>query len=105
MIVITIFAFIIPKKRILNIKLQTKVIINSATISYQTIGYGYESPIKTMSFSKIKKIVDYGDWYDIIFKHGGIYNSWVCQKNLIVEGKIEDFEKLFKNKIIKDTHV
>ena len=48
----------------------------------------------------IKKIEDYGDWYYIRFKFD-ITASVVCQKNLIVEGTIEDFEKLFADKIIR----
>lgn len=50
--------------------------------------------------SSIKKIYDYGDWYYIRFKFDPS-NYLVCQKDLIVKGTIGEFEKIFKDKIIK----
>ena len=43
------------------------------------------------------------DCYYIIY--GDMDNSIVCQKNLLVEGSIEEFEELFRGKIIKDKKV
>lgn len=53
-----------------------------------------EKPIK-----KIKKVLDEGDCYYLIF--ADINNCIICQKNLLMKGTIEDFENLFKQKIIK----
>lgn len=49
----------------------------------------------------IKEIIDWGGWYE--FKFYGRYGSWffICQKDLIVEGTIEEFEKLFEDKIVR----
>lgn len=99
LLVITSFAFYVPKKKLLNLNIPTRVIISGDTIS--TLALGGKSPIKTVSLSKIKKIIDAGDWYEIIFKHGNICNSWVCQKDLIVEGTIDEFEQLFHDKIVR----
>lgn len=48
---------------------------------------------------KIKKVLDAGDCYYIIY--GDISNCIVCQKNLIKEGTIEEFETLFPEKIVR----
>lgn len=52
---------------------------------------------------KVKKVIDVGDWYYIIFKFGDIGNSWVCQKDLLTKGTIDDFEKIFDGKIVRKT--
>lgn len=49
------------------------------------------------SIKKIKKVLDYGDVYYIIY--GDMNNSIVCQKDLLVQGSIEEFKVLFKDKI------
>lgn len=51
-----------------------------------------QKPIK-----KIKKILDEGDCYYVIYSD--LDNCIVCQKNLLIEGTIEEFEKIFQNKI------
>ncbi len=58
-----------------------------------------KKPVKKL-VSKIKKIVDYGDWYLVCFK-GDITNIIALQKNHIMNKKIEDFESTFKNKIVQ----
>ena len=56
--------------------------------------------VKTIPFSQIKKVKDEGNFYVIIF--GGYSNGIVCQKDLIVEGSIQEFEKLFEGKIVRN---
>ena len=58
-----------------------------------------QKPVKKL-ISKIKKIVDYGDWYLLCFK-GDITNIFALQKNHIMNTKIEDFESTFKDKIVQ----
>ena len=53
-----------------------------------------EKPIK-----KIKKVLDYEDVYYVIYSD--MDNSIVCQKDLLIEGTIEEFEALFQGKIIR----
>ncbi len=43
----------------------------------------------------IKKIVDYGTYYYIFFKWPKKSYRFLCQKNLLLNGTIEDFEKRF----------
>lgn len=53
-----------------------------------------QKPIK-----KIKKVLDDKDCYYVIY--GDMNNSIVCQKDLLTEGSIEEFEALFQGKIIR----
>ncbi len=66
----------------------------SITLERKVGGY-----IKTIE--DVKEIVDYGEFYHIAFYFTkGIGNAF-CQKDLIVKGSIEEFEKCFEGKIIK----
>ena len=53
------------------------------------------------SLSSIKCIEDYGDWYYFVFNYESRDPYFVCQKDLLSIGEIEEFEKLFDDKIIK----
>ena len=61
-------------------------------------GY-YITDIKPIS--EVVKVVDFGEWYCVFFSSRHLVTHYVCQKNLIVKGTIEDFEKLFKGKIVR----
>lgn len=69
------------------------------TIGNGTVSHSYfktEKPVES-----VKKVIDVGEFYYLIFKHGDIGNSWVCQKDLLTEGTPDDFEKLFEGKIVR----
>ena len=51
-------------------------------------------------FSDIKNIIDYGDWYTVLFFFGSKDISFVIQKDLITQGTLEEFERLFEDKIL-----
>lgn len=55
--------------------------------------------IQKKPLNKVKKVIDSGDWYYVVFKWGNISNAFVCQKDLLREGTIEQFESLFEGKI------
>ena len=61
-------------------------------------GYG---GVQKKALSKVKKVIDVGDWYYIIFRLGDISTSFVCQKDLLREGTLEAFEALFEGKIVR----
>ena len=94
--------FLMPKKRIENIKINSKIIINKNIVSmfYSTNFHTNRLPINK-HIQKIKKIYDYGICYCIIFNFGDITNAWVCEKKLISKGSITEFENIFKDKIIR----
>lgn len=51
----------------------------------------------------IKKIIDTGDCYRIIFTFPNKSVYCLCQKDLIVEGSIEEFEERFADYIVRKT--
>ena len=51
------------------------------------------------SIDEITHIIDYGEWYNIFFRKRN--EHFVCQKDLIFKGSLEDFETLFEGKITK----
>ena len=53
------------------------------------------------SIDRVKSVIDYGEWYQIEFSFPGKSQRFICQKDLITQGTIEDFEKLFADKIIR----
>ncbi len=53
------------------------------------------------SVELVKKIYDYGEFYFISFYFGKISCYFICQKSLLTQGTIEDFEKLFDGKIVR----
>ena len=53
------------------------------------------------NINDIKKIVDYGDWYKIYFYFPHKSNAFICQKDLITQGTIEEFEEMFAGYIVK----
>ena len=49
--------------------------------------------------SSVSKVLDYGEWYYLKFYFSDRDLYFVCQKSLITQGTLEDFEALFKDKI------
>lgn len=100
--VIVIFIFILylvlPIHRI-KFGWDTIVKIGNNEIEEILIHSNYSSHVyKT---SKVKKIYDNGSYYYICFNRWDISKGIVCQRNLIIEGTIEEFEKLFEGKIVR----
>ena len=57
---------------------------------------GKQSTFK-IEMERIRKVIDYGEWYAIIFR--GISNAVICQKELLIEGTLEEFETAFQGKL------
>lgn len=55
--------------------------------------------VTTKPLKKIKKVVDYGGYYLLLVTRWDASNSIICQKDLLVEGSIEEFESIFAGKI------
>lgn len=90
-----------PKKVVLRFRLSPHIVITEKDLSLELWSNG-EKVWRTRKLSKVKKVLDCGEVYYIIFKFGDITNSWICQKNNIISGTIEEFESLFQSKIIKE---
>ena len=51
------------------------------------------------AFSLVDEVWDWGEWYEI--RANGSFGHFFCQKDLLVQGTLEEFEALFADKIIK----
>lgn len=54
----------------------------------------------TRSVDDVKKIVDHGDFYEVCFRLGRASQNFICQKNLLTKGTLEEFDDLFREKIL-----
>lgn len=90
-----------PKKVALRIRIAPHVIITDNEVMLEVWDNGKLIWWKK-NLSKVKKVLDCGELYYIILKHGGISTSWICQKSNIVNGTIEEFETIFESKIVKE---
>ena len=48
-----------------------------------------------------KTLRDFGEYYEIVFPFGKVSDKFVCQKNLLTKGTLEEFEALFAGKLIR----
>ena len=55
----------------------------------------------TKKISDVKIVRDYGEFYELVFPFGKISEKYICQKDLLTKGTIEEFEQLFGEKLIK----
>ncbi len=87
----------IPKSKKEKIKyLPNRIYIEEGYIICQT-----QIQAQIRKLEDVKKVVDYGEWYFLSFPLGKISGNFICQKDLLTKSSLEDFEALFKNKIIK----
>ena len=73
----------------------TTVLIDGTTITSASKKFCHTRPL-----SDVKKVIDRGEWYDIVLKFPR-NSRFVCQKDLITEGTLADFESLFADKIVR----
>ena len=53
--------------------------------------------------SSVKKVEDYEDWYYFYFYFSDRDWYFVCQKNLLTQGNLDEFEALFDGKLVCKT--
>lgn len=51
--------------------------------------------------SDVKHVYDFKEFYEIVFPFGKMSEKFICQKNLLTKGSLNEFERLFKGKIQK----
>ncbi len=54
---------------------------------------------ESRSISDVKKVRDFGKFYELVFPFGKSSEKFICQKVLLVKGSLEEFEALFPNKL------
>lgn len=50
---------------------------------------------------EVKEVRDYGEYYALVFPFWKLSEKFVCQKDLLTQGSLEEFEALFEGKIVK----
>ena len=97
-LVVIVAIFISSKTQKIKIEWDFDIIIENEMITincrHQINGIIATKPIK-----KIKKVVDFGEYYYLYVCRWDASNGIICQKDLLIEGSLEEFEKLFEGKI------
>lgn len=98
-IIVFIVIFILTNRKTkIKIEWDFDIIIENEMITincrHQINGIIATKPIK-----KIKKVVDFGEYYYLYVCRWDASNGIICQKDLLIEGSLEEFEKLFEGKI------
>lgn len=57
--------------------------------------------IQSFKTSQVKKVIDYGRYYYLFLYKFDPSKGIVCQKSLLINGTIEEFEELFEGKIVR----
>lgn len=69
-------------------------------IDEEIITMEFDEKYSERKICDVKRIIDYGEFYVVDFYFPGVLFV-VCQKNLITEGTLDEFECFFDVKIIK----
>ena len=64
-----------------------------------TIVHKCEKMERFHMINSVKTVIDYGAWYHFVFYFKDRDMYFVCQKSLLTQGTLEEFEALFEGKI------
>ena len=95
---IAMFAPYLQKKKTLSLLIPKKISIDEENIYYDLEKISEYKPLYS-----VKRVFDYGDLYLIKFYFPRV-SGYVCEKSLIKQGSIEEFEKIFEGKIERKKH-
>ena len=98
---IAIFIFCLPCIAIKK-QLPVKIEIEGDYVSCVFSDSNLYGKTRYSNIKYIKKVIDYGDYYYISFLYPHKIIGCVCQKDLMVQGTIEEFEDLFENYIVRE---
>ena len=90
-------AIVIPSSKDLN----KTVIPKDTTIEDGQITVHCIKFEECMPVERVTKVFDLGEWYHISFGIIRDQGRMVCQKDLMVQGTIQEFEALFEGKIVR----
>lgn len=77
------------------------VLIDTDEQTLETMGEA-EACYKCHKIEDVKRVLDKGTFYAIIFYRPNLDRRFICQKDYIVQGTIEEFEQLFEGKIVRE---
>ena len=69
----------------------------------ETITCVSETYTEVAHINDVSKVVDHGDFYQLVFPYGKKTNKFICQKDLLTRGSLAEFEALFIGKIERKT--
>ncbi len=96
LVLIVALAGVKPDKKTYKSIFPNRVMIEDEFLSSES-----EEFSETRTIYQITQVIDYGDWYKIYFSSPNKSQRFVCQKNLLRQGTIEEFEVLFYDKLVK----
>lgn len=92
-IILVALAVMLPKVLIKK----EKIIPKRVYIDNDVIVSESNSSAESRFIETVKEVRDYGEYYELIFV--GYSIPFICQKNLLTQGSIDEFEALFAEKI------
>jgi len=96
-VVLTIAMFVPPQSK----KTMKQYTPRNICLREEYITCVTDKGVESKLIEKAKRVYDYGEFYEIDFPIGNFSPNFICQKNLLVVGTLEEFEKKFKDKIIR----
>ena len=78
-----------------------KLLVSNIVIENDTIERIGVEGYRILNLQDIKEVRDMGTFYAIIFYFPNRDRTFICQKDLIEEGTIEEFEHIFEDKIVR----
>lgn len=81
-------------------KTRKKMITKRIIIRDDLITATTDTQSLTKNLSDVKQVKEYLDFYAIIFRFGNLSNTFICQKDLLVKGTLDEFDELFIEKLV-----
>ena len=69
------------------------------TVVEDEVIYEHETVYNSYAISEVEEVIEYEEYYHILFNN--FNKNYVCQKDLLTKGTIEEFEALFEGKITR----
>ena len=69
------------------------------TVGEDEVIYEHESVYNSYAINEVEEVIEYEEYYHILFNN--FNKNYVCQKDLLTKGTIEEFEALFEGKITR----
>lgn len=95
------FAILYMLPRIQTKKEKEKITPRRVYIENDIIICQSNALVESRTIQDVKEVRDYGDFYYLEFPFGKYSYRFVCQKDLLTQGTLADFESMFQGKIKK----
>lgn len=100
-IIICSFIFVVYFKRWDNpLNRNYNLLISNIVIENGTIERSGVDGYRILNLQDVKEVRDMGKFYAIIFYFPNRDRTFICEKDLLVEGSIEEFKQIFESKIV-----